>query len=450
MAKKTIKRVKTSTLERGLSMVGVGIKGSLFAAKYALGRAQSDSDAGDKALRGAAELLASELDRLKGSLHKAGQLLSVFGEFFLPPEVTKVLEKLQAQSTPVEWNQIEPSLIRSIGKDAWKDIEIDRTPFAAASMGQVYRAKYLGQDIVLKVQYPGIDQSIDSDIKTLQMFFKLTKILPDSQAFQDIFDEIKVMLIRETDYSLERETMDLMRSRLPENGPWIIPKTYPELSSKRVLAMEYIPGLQINDPKLLELSQEKRNAIGFALLDSLFKELFVWRLIQSDAHPGNYLVQVSESGVKLVLLDYGAMRKLPEKFVSQFKKMSLCALNGDKEGVIKYGKRLDYLRVEEDEVAEKIFFEICSKSLTGFMKDYESPSLDGSIWSDQDFRWHENHVVTHMAGLASNAIFKVRMRPPPKEAIFLDRKLAGIFSILSRLQVTYGPGKLLRQYLENS
>ena len=448
MPKKPIKQLKTSTWERRLSMVGVGIKGSIFAAKYALAKANQSTPLGDSALFGAAELFATELDKLKGSLHKAGQLMSVFGEFFLPPEVTKVLEKLQAQSTPIEWSQIEKSLIRNLGSETLKELEIDRTPFAAASMGQVYRAKYRGQNIVLKVQYPGIDKSIVSDIQTLKLLFKITKILPDSEAFQGVFDEIKAMLIRETDYNLERETMELMRSKLPEKGPWIIPKTYPDLSSKRILAMEFIPGVQINDPILLQLSQERRNLIASALLESLFNELFDWRLIQSDAHPGNYLVQISEAGDKLVLLDYGAMRKLPEKFVSQFKKMSLAALNHDKDNVIKFGKNLEYLRDEDDEPAEKIFFDICCKSLTGFMPENESASIDGSIWSKNDFHWHENHVVTHMAGLASNAIFKAKMRPPPREAIFLDRKLAGIFAILSRLQVIYGPGKLLRRYLE--
>ena len=448
MPKKPIKQLKTSIWERRLSMVGVGIKTSVFAAKYAFSKVNQSAAKGDSALLGAAELWVSELDKLKGSLHKAGQLLSVFGEFFLPNEVTKVLEKLQAQSTPVEWSQIEKSLIRNIGSEALKELEIDKIPFAAASMGQVYRAKYRGQDIVLKVQYPGIDKSIESDIQSLKLLFKITKILPDSDAFQEIFHEIKSMLLRETDYNLERETMELMRSKLPDNGPWIIPKTYPELSSKRILAMEFISGVQINDPKLLELSQERRNLIASALLESLFDEIFIWRMIQSDAHPGNYLVQISEVQDKLVLLDYGAMRKLPEKFVSQFKKMSLAALNHDMTQVIECGKRLEYLRSEDDELAEKTFFDICCKSLTGFMTENESSSVDGSIWSKKDFHWHENQVVTHMAGLASNAIFKAKMRPPPREAIFLDRKLAGIFSILSRLKVIYGPGKLLRRYLE--
>ena len=153
MPKKPIKQLKTSTWERRLSMVGVGIKGSIFAAKYALAKANQSTPLGDSALFGAAELFATELDKLKGSLHKAGQLMSVFGEFFLPPEVTKVLEKLQAQSTPIEWSQIEKSLIRNLGSETLKELEIDRTPFAAASMGQVYRAKYRGQNIVLKVYH---------------------------------------------------------------------------------------------------------------------------------------------------------------------------------------------------------------------------------------------------------------------------------------------------------
>ena len=448
MSQKNLKKLKTSRWDRSISALGIGIRGGVIATKYTLDKVRGRASSPDKYLLEAAELLTEELDKLKGSLHKAGQLLSVFGEFFLPEEALRVLEKLQANTTPVEWKLIEKTLKRSLGSEILSELEIEPQPFAAASMGQVYLAKYEGNSIVLKIQYPGIDRSIKSDIDTLRTLFKITNLLPDAEAFQEIFDEIRLMLIRETDYALELETMEATRKRLPDNGPFVIPETYAHLSSKRVLAMNYIEGVNFADPSLQLLSQERRNLLGYALLDLLFKEMFEWKTIQSDAHPGNYLIQTSDSGDKLVLLDFGAVRKFPDKFMDAFKKMSLATLNRDYEEVIRQGKKLDYLRESDSDEACKVFYDICCNSLTGFMPDVESPSIDGKIWEEKNFHWHENSVITHMAGLAKSAIFKSKMRPPPKEAIFLDRKIAGVFAILSRLKVIYGPGKLLRNYSE--
>ena len=448
MNHKSLKKLKTSRWDRGISALGIGLKGSVIATQYTLDRVRGRASSPDKYLLAGAHLLTEELDKLKGSLHKAGQLLSVFGEFFLPENALKVLEKLQANTTPVEWKLVEKTLKRSLGNDILSQIEIEPNPFAAASMGQVYLATYQGQKIVLKIQYPGIDRSIQSDIDTLRTLFRITNLLPDAEAFQEIFDEIRLMLIRETDYSLELETMETIRKKLPPNGPFVIPETYANLSSKRVLAMNFIEGVNFADTSLLSLSQERRNLLGFALLDLLFKEMFEWKSIQSDAHPGNYLIQTSEAGDKLVLLDFGAVRKFPDKFMDSFKKMSLATLNRDYDEVIRLGKKIDYLRDTDGEEACRTFYEICCNSLTGFMPEVESQSIDGSIWSKNDFHWHENSVITHMAGLAKSAIFKSKMRPPPKEAIFLDRKIAGVFAILARLKVIYGPGKLLRSYLK--
>jgi len=448
MTKPPIKRIKSTRIERGLSVMGIGLKTGILASKFVIQKVAGTQVNREMQILAGVEIMVKELDKLKGTFQKAGQFLGVLGEFFFPPEVNQILQKLQAQSTPLDWKQIEKVLVKNLGKEKLALIEIDKNPYAAASLGQVYRAKYQGKDIVLKVQYPGVESSIKSDIATLKTIFSLTKILPESEAFHEIFEEIKTMLIRETDYRKELESMEKIRALLPPQGPWIIPQVYPELSTKRILAMEFLEGVPFNDPTVQVLPQARRNKLGYFMLDLLFKEIFHWHMIQSDAHPGNYLVQVGEIEDKIILLDYGAVRQFSNAFIENFRKLSQATLDNIPEKVVKYGCALEYLRDTDTLEVNQMFFDICKKALTGFLKESESPSLDGSIWTQDDFHWAESEVVTHMAALAKSAIFKTRMRPPPPEAIFLDRKLAGIFSILSQMKVIYGPGKLLRSYLD--
>ena len=133
---------------------------------------------------------------------KAGQMLSVYGEHFLPEEVNTILKKLQTDSTPIAWEQMHKVLVQQLGEEKLSLLEIKEEPIAAASMGQVYLAtiKKTKQTLALKVQYPGVDKAIDSDLNALRKILLVSQILPSHSNFEDIFKEIRMMLHYEVDY----------------------------------------------------------------------------------------------------------------------------------------------------------------------------------------------------------------------------------------------------------
>src|SRR5690554_5527987 len=171
MDRKTVKRVKTGSFERRLSMATAGI---FAGAKYATLSAGTLFTAKDKRderrkeiLSQQAQQLVEDLGKLKGSVVKIGQMMALFGEHFLPEEVTAALHTLENSTTALHWDTIERHLYRQLGELRMSELEIERKPLGAASLGQVHRArcKADGRELVLKIQYPGVAEAIDSDLR---------------------------------------------------------------------------------------------------------------------------------------------------------------------------------------------------------------------------------------------------------------------------------------------
>src|SRR5699024_5348232 len=143
-----------------------------------------------------AQYIADELGRLKGSVMKVGQMLSVYGQYFMPPEVTAVLSALQDDSPPVAWADLEPELTRRLGRTKRAELEINPQPLAAASLGQVHRArrKSDGRELCVKVQYPGLADAIDSDIRTLTRIVRVARIVPRGIDIAAVMEEVREMI----------------------------------------------------------------------------------------------------------------------------------------------------------------------------------------------------------------------------------------------------------------
>jgi predicted unusual protein kinase regulating ubiquinone biosynthesis (AarF/ABC1/UbiB family) len=327
--KKEIKSLKTGAISRGFSLAKLGLHAGAKAATHAVGNIFGDEAA--QSLRKKALLLeqmaliSEELSQLKGSLMKAGQMLSVYGEHFLPAEANQLLKLLQSDSPPLQWPEIRKALTRQLGKEKLGQLEITEAPEAAASLGQVHRAKILatGEEIVLKVQYPGVDRAIDGDIRTLRRVLSLMDWLPKLPATDDLFAEVKSMLKQELDYEVELRHLQFFRKALAGDPTYILPGPFPEFSGKRVLAMSYEPGAPLDGPEVAALSQPRRNVLAVAALELYFRELFVWHKVQTDAHFGNYRVRLGTSGEadRWVLYDYGAVREVGAPFMEKYRRM---------------------------------------------------------------------------------------------------------------------------------
>jgi predicted unusual protein kinase regulating ubiquinone biosynthesis (AarF/ABC1/UbiB family) len=438
MAKKELKNLKTGVFGRSLSLAKLGLSAGAKAAGHAVGNLFGEEAAKELRkkthLMEQALLISQELGELKGSLMKAGQMLSVYGEHFLPPEVNQILKTLQGNSPPVEWKEIEKILVRQLGKERLAELKIDPEAIGAASLGQVHRAEWKSKSIVLKVQYPGVDRAIDGDIKALRKILSLTEWLPKIPATDELFVEVKFMLKQELDYDRERSMLEFFTKKLANDPRFILPKTYPEFSTKKVIAMSFEEGVAVDSEEVKGLSQIRRNKIGEAILDLYFRELFLWRKVQTDPHFGNYRIRLSPKGDQIVLFDYGAVREVSEEFMTPYTEMLSGLFHSSRERFETAAAKLGILHKDDPAELKDLFYQLCSAIVEPFN-------------AREPFPWRENDLPKRVSKITWEIFRKFPLRAPPREVVFLDRKMAGIFTFLAVLDVKIDSRKVLAPYL---
>ena len=378
-----------------------------------------------------ARILVEELGRLKGTAMKFGQMLALEGRDFFPPEVTAILEKLQNQASSLDERDVRMILARELGDRERALEDFSPAPIAAASIGQVHRARYRGEEIVLKVQYPGVETTIDSDLKILRVFVeRVTPLFLNTKTdYSDVFTELGEMFRNETHYLREAE----MTRRYGEHArslPGVrVPRVIDEISTDRVLALSFERGESLSTL----LRENRLSATDRAYYADLFlrvylTELSEWGLVQTDPNLGNFLIDVGAR--ELVLLDFGAAREYPEGFRRAYGRLVLAAAAGRRDDVLSGAETLGLIDPRESTEARDAFFHLIDESMRPFRQ------------TSFDFR--EDPYAEKMRELGIALIRSLRFTTPPRDLLFLHRKLGGIFQILRRLEVSMD----LRPHLE--
>ena len=202
----------------------------------------------EKLLHAQLAALSRELGELKGSMMKAGQMLSVLGEYFLPPEANRLLKSLQNSSPPMAWDVIRDQLVAELGEARLAELDVDETPLAAASLGQVHvaRERASGAAIALKIQYPGVFEAIGSDIRALRAMLRLARMLPRGPDYDSLFAEVKEMLEQEADYAKERTLTATFSRALGDDPRYVVPRTFARFCTGRVLATSLEEGVAVD------------------------------------------------------------------------------------------------------------------------------------------------------------------------------------------------------------
>ncbi|MEM7676344.1 MAG: AarF/UbiB family protein, partial [Myxococcota bacterium] len=282
-----------------------------------------------------AQIITQNLGQLKGAVMKAGQLLSIDASDFLPPEVLDVLSKLQSNAEPVEFCVIKGVLDEELGAD-WPDKleQLSPTPVASASIGQVHRATFRGQPVAVKVQYPGIDKSIDSDLSLLRKlsgsYLSLTGRKID---LGGLFEEMRDLLQQESNYRVEAEHLEKYRKLLSAEHRFVVPSPYPDVSGQRVLTMSWEEGPSLHAWLRSDPSYAEREWMGRAILDLYCLEFFEWGFVQTDPNPANFLVRGPQR--QLVLLDLGAAMHYDADFINNYVRLLSVLGTRDREGTAK-------------------------------------------------------------------------------------------------------------------
>lgn len=440
--KKNLNRIKSGIFSRGVALARVSVTAGARAASHAVGNLFSNE--AEKADRfrdlmvTQAGALARELGQLKGSLMKVGQMLSMYGEHFLPPEANELLKSLQNQSPPLRWKEIQKVIQKQLPPERLQELEIDPEPLASASLGQVHRArrKSDGRALAMKIQYPGVDRAIEGDLKALQSILSVAKLIPKGPRYDELFREVRMMLHQEVDYTKELETTREFKEKLATDSRFIVPEVFPEYSTRRILTTSLEEGVAVDGPEVQSLSQERRNALALAAMQLYFREVFEWGAVQTDPHFGNYRIRLGEGGAadQMVLLDFGAVRKPPKAFLNPYYELIRGAHQRDLDRLIRGAEGLGFIRPEDSEEQKRVFSELCFLITEPFFSP-EIPGVPAELFdSDGAYRFGESDLLKRVARKAGEFGLAFRFRTPPRELVFLDRKLGGLFVFVSVLK----------------
>ena len=270
--------------------------------------------------------ITESLAQMRGAAMKVGQLVSMDTGEFLPPEFADVIGRLRDQAHFMPPKQLRDRLNAEWGEGWLKRFSrFDVRPIAAASIGQVHRAVLKdGREAAVKVQYPGVARSIDSDVSNVGALIKMTGLLPKGFALEPYLAEARKQLHEETDYAREGAMMERYAALVAGDARFVVPTYIPEMSTGSVLCMTYHPGQPIEAVE--GLGQDVRNGVAEALISLTLREVFDWGLTQSDPNFANY--RYGADG-RVILLDFGAARELDPGLVGLYRGILRAGLAGE-------------------------------------------------------------------------------------------------------------------------
>ncbi|CAA6653831.1 unnamed protein product [Spirodela intermedia] len=376
-----------------------------------------------------AERLALALCRMRGAALKLGQMLSIQDESLVPAPILAALDIVRQGADVMPRSQLDSVLGTELGPE-WssKLSSFDYEPLAAASIGQVHQAVMKdGLKVAVKIQYPGVANSIESDIENVRRLLEYTNLIPKGLFLERAIKVAKEELSRECDYELEAVNQKRFRDLVSGADGFYVPKVIDDFSSRKVLTTELVSGVPVDKVALLD--QEVRNYVGRKLLELTLKELFVFRFMQTDPNWSNFLYD--ETTKMINLIDFGAAREYPKGFVDDYLRMVLACAEADGGSVIEMSRRLGFLTGMESEVM-----------LEAHVQAAFIVGLPFGTAGGYDFR---SSNITHSISGIGATMLKHRLTPPPDEAYSLHRKLSGAFLACIKLGAVVPCRELLLQ-----
>jgi predicted unusual protein kinase regulating ubiquinone biosynthesis (AarF/ABC1/UbiB family) len=386
---------------------------------------------------GNAVALASALGGLKGPIMKVAQLMATIPDA-IPPEYASELMKLQSQAPPMGWVFVKRRMSAELGAD-WqtKFSEFEHQPAAAASLGQVHRARALdGTPLACKLQYPDMQSAVEADLAQLNLLFTLRKRFDPAIDASEIKLEIADRLREELDYKREAKHVALYRHMLRDQPLIRVPKVWPELSSGRLLTLNWLEGTKMLAHKQDPL--EVRNRLATAMFTAWWLPFSRFGVIHGDPHLGNYSV-FDDGGAPagINLLDYGCIRIFPTSFVGGVVDLYKGLLHGDEERVVHAYQVWGFKRLTREVID---ILNIWARFIYGPLLDDRVRTIadgvkPGEYGRKEAFRVHR-------------ALKEKGPVTVPREFVFMDRAAIGLGAVFLHLAAELNFYRLFNEAIE--
>ncbi|MBB4264774.1 ABC1 kinase family protein [Roseospira visakhapatnamensis] len=380
-----------------------------------------------------ARKVADQMAHMRGAAMKVGQLISMDAGDMLPPELAQIMARLRADAHYMPGAQLKRVL-----DDAWgqgwqrRFAKFTVRPIAAASIGQVHRAHTLdGRDLAIKVQYPGVRRSINSDVNNVAALMRMSGVMSKDLDITPMLEEAKRQLHEEADYEREGRYLTRFAELLAGAPDFVVPSLHADLTTRDVLAMDYVEGVGIET--LADAPQEMRDRVMALLIGLLFREFFEFQLMQTDPNFANYRYQPATG--RVVLLDFGASRAFRPEMAEQFRRLMTAGIDGDRaavrQAILDIGFFAEHTATHHQQLMVDMFemsmeplkrpgaFDFADNDLAVRMRD-----VGMALGADREF-WHI----------------------PPIDTLFMQRKFGGFYLLASRLKARVDLRAIIEGYL---
>lgn len=358
--------------------------------------------------------LSKTFSKFGGVLAKVSQILNLENE----------KSNVFADCKPFSKNLTHDFFLEEIlTKDEFHNVDIDLLEvFNSGTIGQVYKCKYKNNDIIVKVQYEGLQDQTRQDLNILE---KIVSYLYNIENIYEIIQTIKIKIEEEFNYTYELKNINHIRELFNEDVDIIIPNTYEEISSNNYISMDFLKG-QLLSTFILNSTQEEKNIVGSKIVKFIFKSMFVFNILYSDCHYGNFLIS---DNLDLNIIDFGCIHYLDEELVNDIKTLYITLLNNDKYNFFMILEKLNIINESISEESKEYSYEY-------FMLQFEPLISDDFVFTDE---WMIKSTFKNMNLMREWVL--------PSNMVYFNKIPYGLYHILNKLRLSINIKNIIENYI---